>query len=172
MPLQHSNSTRLVILFPGEFSSTIRISLIEVSTQREQWYEALSYIWATEDGDCQLSSQIQRGDRIIWVTKNCELALRYLRKEDLPRTLWVDAICINQKDDKERGHQVGFMRDVYAKATEVVVLLGEASKDLASPLLVALSPQSEHMDPSSLLERIEGPKEGPELLASDFNSHI
>jgi hypothetical protein len=30
--------------------------------------------------------------------------------------LWVDAICINQKDTNERGHQVGIMRNVYSKA--------------------------------------------------------
>jgi hypothetical protein len=43
--------------------------------------------------------------------------------------LWVDAICINQKDVNERGHQVGIMRDVYSKAARVLIWLGEESKD-------------------------------------------
>jgi len=106
------------------------VSLNEVRSQDDHVYQALSYTWATEDGDCRRSRQIRYHNTRIYVTRNCELALRYLRKEDLDRALWVDAICINQKDDKERGHQVGLMRNVYSKATEVLVWLGESSKDV------------------------------------------
>jgi hypothetical protein len=87
------------------------------------------------------------------VTKNCKLALCYLRKEESGRVLWVDAICINQKDDKERGHQVGMMRDVYSKATEVLIWLGEASKDLGSsdPVTQSLDDQVLHSTSSTRL---------------------
>ncbi|KAH8794329.1 heterokaryon incompatibility protein-domain-containing protein, partial [Hyaloscypha sp. PMI_1271] len=127
-PLQRSDSIRLLTLHPGHFGSPIKISLAEVRSQKEGHdYEALSYTWATEDGDCERSSQIRCGGTRIRVTKNCELALRYLRKENSNRVLWVDAICINQKDNKERGHQVGVMWNVYSEATEVLVWLGESS---------------------------------------------
>jgi hypothetical protein len=62
------------------------------------------------------------------VTRNCGLALGYLRKTDSTWVLWIDAICINQEDDKERGHQVAIMRDVYSRAIEVLIWLGEARK--------------------------------------------
>ena len=134
-------------MHPGDFASPIQISLAEVRSQKEEHdYEALSYTWATEDGDCKRSSQIRCGGTRIWVTKNCELALRYLRKENSNRVLWVDAICINQKDNKERGHQVGMMRNVYSKATEVLVWLGESSKEMTTPDPVARSLATEEQN--------------------------
>jgi hypothetical protein len=137
-------------LHPGDFASPIQISLAEVRSQEEHDYEALSYTWATEDGDCKRSSQIRCDGTRIWVTKNCELALRYLRKENSNRVLWVDAICINQKDNKERGHQVGMMRNVYSKAAEVLVWLGESSKEMTTPDPVAQSLATEEQDTTPL----------------------
>jgi hypothetical protein len=138
-------------LHPGDFASPIQISLAEARSQGEHDYEALSYTWATEDGDRKRSSQIRCDGTRIWVTKNCELALRYLRKENSNRVLWVDAICINQKDSKERGHQVGMMRNVYSKATEVLVWLGELSKEMTTPDPVAQSLAAEGQDTTPLL---------------------
>jgi hypothetical protein len=138
-------------LHPGDFASPIQISLAEVRSQEEHDYEALSYTWATEDGDCKRTSQIRCDGTRIWVTKNCELALRYLRKENSNRVLWVDAICINQRDNEERGHQVGMMRNVYSKATEVLVWLGESSKEMTTPDPVAQSLATEEQDTTPLL---------------------
>lgn len=42
------------------------------------------------------------------------------------RTIWVDAICINQSDVKERNHQVHIMQRIYTNAASVVVWLGPA----------------------------------------------
>lgn len=41
--------------------------------------------------------------------------------------LWVDALCINQKDLEERSAQVRQMADIYGKAWRVVVWLGRQS---------------------------------------------
>jgi hypothetical protein len=38
-------------------------------------------------------------------------------------SLWLDQICINQSDPTERSHQVGFMRDIYRSASEVIICL-------------------------------------------------
>ncbi|KAE8454201.1 hypothetical protein EG329_005126 [Mollisiaceae sp. DMI_Dod_QoI] len=127
-PLQHPNSIRLLSLHPAEEQSPIHISLSEVRLQDAGSYEALSYSWATEDGDCERSSQIICSGASIYITKNCEAALRRLRDLNSERTLWVDAICINQGNDGERGHQVGIMRDIYSHATQTLIWLGEASK--------------------------------------------
>lgn len=43
--------------------------------------------------------------------------------------LWIDAICINQEDDDEKGQQVQSMAKIYAKASRVIVWLGEAAED-------------------------------------------
>ncbi|KAF8858835.1 hypothetical protein BDZ45DRAFT_689829 [Acephala macrosclerotiorum] len=72
-PLKHPDSIRLLLLAPGEMESPIQIFLAEFRLQENPPYEALSYTWATEDGDCSLSSQIRCGDARLWITKNCEL---------------------------------------------------------------------------------------------------
>jgi hypothetical protein len=62
------------------------------------------------------------------VTVNLEGALRHLRelhKADRHGfVLWIDALCINQKDVKERTSQVQMMGKIYARGEEVVVYLG------------------------------------------------
>lgn len=44
-------------------------------------------------------------------------------------TLWVDAICINQGDNAEKGSQVALMGDIYSNATAVLAWLGECGDD-------------------------------------------
>jgi hypothetical protein len=63
------------------------------------------------------------------VTKNAYLALRDLRYQEKDRILWIDALCIDQNDDKERGEQVQQMGSIYSKAERVIIWLGEATYD-------------------------------------------
>jgi hypothetical protein len=46
-----------------------------------------------------------------------------------PRTLWVDAICIDQDNDEERNHQVSKMQRIYSNAKLVLVWLGPTLQD-------------------------------------------
>lgn len=50
------------------------------------------------------------------------------RDADSARTIWVDAICINQDDVNERNHQVHIMENIYSQAAAVVVWLGSESQ--------------------------------------------
>jgi hypothetical protein len=43
--------------------------------------------------------------------------------------LWIDALCINQEDDRQRGHQVEMMGSVYLQASEVLIWLGTPDID-------------------------------------------
>lgn len=126
--LEHCNSIRLLTLHAGETLSPISISLHHVRLHDEAQYEALSYTWATEDDDASLSSVVKCDGVDIGITKNCESALGNLRSRDSDRVLWVDAICINQKDEEEKSLQVAKMRDIYRKATNVPIWLGGASE--------------------------------------------
>ncbi len=45
--------------------------------------------------------------------------------------MWADAICINQYDDTEKGHQVKRMGSVYENAEEVWLWLGKDTKGIA-----------------------------------------
>jgi hypothetical protein len=80
----------------------------------------------------------------VVVRENLYWALWNLsRRKDRPgerKSVWVDAICINQEDDKEKGEQVQGMGELYAQATTVVVWLGTAadSSDVAFDFLHAV----------------------------------
>jgi hypothetical protein len=63
------------------------------------------------------------------ITENLCTALKHLRYPDRDRILWIDAICIDQENDKERGYQVQQMGSIYRKAEQVVVWLGRATPD-------------------------------------------
>jgi Heterokaryon incompatibility protein (HET) len=80
-------------------------------------------------------------NRRLAVTQNLAEALRYLRYGKTLRILWVDAICINQKDLSERSKQVKRMNDIYLKARRVVVWLGPEADDstLVLELMAKLS---------------------------------
>ncbi|CAG8977320.1 hypothetical protein HYALB_00009191 [Hymenoscyphus albidus] len=125
-----ANQIRLIRLEP-KCSSGITASLFIASLNDAPKYEALSYTW----GNSHLHSSIQVDNSPFHVTQNLGTALENLMGSEV-RVLWIDAICINQKDDKERSDQVSKMRTIYAQASAVVVWLGNHSQH--STLAVSL----------------------------------
>lgn len=122
---------RLLILYPGNRQDPICCDIFHADVQSGLDYEAVSYTWATEDGDASLSQRIlcsyagSPKTTALAVTKNCASALRRIRDRNYERTLWVDAICIDQSNKEERGAQVRLMADIFSQATQVLVYLGE-----------------------------------------------
>lgn len=116
---------RLVSLLPGESSDPLRCQMLHVNLEDDPAYEAVSYTWATEEGDAQKSAIVLFTDSgtSIPITQNCVAALRQLRKRGCSRQLWVDAICIDQSNIKERNHQVGLMDKVFSCAWRVVMCI-------------------------------------------------
>jgi hypothetical protein len=129
---------RILCLYPGSQDDPIRCDLLHSSLDADIEYEALSYSWATEDGDDSLSQRIACayvGDEDVAdfpVTSSCASALRRLRLPSHERFLWVDAISIDHDNVQERNHQVGLMADIYAGASQVLVYLGEEDLGFAS----------------------------------------
>lgn len=110
---------RLLRLLPAkDFHDEVRCELFYSPLEA---YEALSYTW----GDAEVTIPILLHGIPHPVTTNLELALRYIRYKDRPRIMWVDALCINQKDISEKNHQVAQMREIFLDAERVVVWLGE-----------------------------------------------
>ncbi|KAH7131240.1 heterokaryon incompatibility protein-domain-containing protein [Dactylonectria macrodidyma] len=87
-------------------------------------YEAISYIWGTEDA----THQITIDGKSFSIRPHLLSILLALRLPNQSRTVWVDAVCINQRDVRERNHQVLQMNAVYAQARQVNVWLGEADE--------------------------------------------
>ncbi|KAK1671700.1 heterokaryon incompatibility protein-domain-containing protein [Colletotrichum godetiae] len=117
-------SFRLLILYPG--GSDIRCDIFQASLEPDENipYEALSYAWGCTD----LIEPISANGKRLFVTRNLFLALNHLRTEEA-RILWVDALCIDQSNLAERGHQVGHMAGIYRQAEQVLVWLGHSTQD-------------------------------------------
>jgi hypothetical protein len=128
------NEIRLISLLPGNGSKEIKCSMVHTALDRRITYEALSYAW----GKGQSSIRLITLDSVTFpITPNLWDALYHLRSEKVSRVFWIDALCINQIDDVEKGKQIRIMRDIYANASRVVIWLGKSSpkSDLAMDIL-------------------------------------
>lgn len=115
-----SDAIRVLRLFSNsDFDSGIQCELIETRLG-DIPYEAVSYTWGSMDKPCKITLNGFE----CYVMEHLYTALQYLRLLNRSRCLWVDAICINQDNVEERGHQVGQMRLVYEKAKGVLIWLG------------------------------------------------
>jgi hypothetical protein len=91
-------------------------------------YEALSYTWGSAEKTdiVYVQQDAAKGPtQYLEIGQNLASALRHLRHSTTTRTMWIDAVCINQLDIAERNEQVKRMVDIYKLAYRVVVWLGE-----------------------------------------------
>ncbi|KAK3338243.1 heterokaryon incompatibility protein-domain-containing protein [Neurospora tetraspora] len=115
---------RLLQLLPHENEDTAihcRLFCTTLDSKGTRPYEALSYVWGSEANPCSIFIN----GCAFTVRENLYAALLHLRDHSIQRTIWIDAICINQGDNEERGHQVQSMAKIYAKASRVIVWLGK-----------------------------------------------
>ena len=116
------DNIRVLNLLAGIGRSKLRGVLKVVSMDSKLPYEALSYTW----GSANRGRSIVLNDKYqLSITDNLFQALIRLRKSLKERTLWVDAVCINQANDTEKSDQVRRMGSIYFHASCVNVWLGE-----------------------------------------------
>ena len=103
------------------------VSLLEVPRPE---YETISYVWSAVE---KTAASIVLDGKEIDVPADTEQALRSIRLHTgaRERHLWIDAICINQRDVKEREQQVSIMGDVYRLSTGNLIYLGEDDGTIA-----------------------------------------
>lgn len=118
-------SLRLLKLLKGDFGDDIQCELIIGSIEHGIPYDALSYTWGTTEKVATIT--VDGG--IMGVTTNVYEALQQIRSSYESRYLWIDAICINQDNLRERGHQVQQMSVIYQKAERVVIWLGQGIEE-------------------------------------------
>jgi hypothetical protein len=138
-----NREVRLLRISPG-LSSMIHCELAHTSLETADTYKAISYAW----GDPYDTTVVTLEGREFPVTTSLYQALQKLRSTDEAVLVWADAICINQSNLEERGHQVQLMAEIYRAASEVVVWLGPEADDssAAIDLLRDLLNQSELED--------------------------
>ncbi|KAI8947025.1 heterokaryon incompatibility protein-domain-containing protein [Xylaria longipes] len=171
--LINSTQIRLLYLNPARrYEDDIFVELVPIEDENtgsedasQQAYEALSYHWGPGPADKPiyvygLRSNIKvdmadflslrrivpdyaKGQR-LYVRPNLDKALRNLRDKTTTVVLWVDAICINQPDEKiEKPAQIAKMKHIYNKASNVCIWLGdgkgESDKDRSKDFYAAMA---------------------------------
>jgi hypothetical protein len=116
---------RLVHILPGAWADPVSCQLNTASLDSYPTYQTLSYVW----GDPNITKPIDLDGCIFNVTLNLHAALRRLRCVVDIRVIWVDAICINQKDLDERTQQVALMDKIYKRCSEVLMWVGDWKGD-------------------------------------------
>ena len=140
--MNHNHDIRLLLVDkannPTDPNVPIECSFIVTSLQdNKHKYKALSYCWGAKDtgqfviirsSNAQVKSNQDRwrcaARPNFYVRCNLYSALLNFRRSDAPVLLWVDALCINQRNEDEKSAQVARMDEIYSKATNVCIWLG------------------------------------------------
>lgn len=104
----------------------VRDSFYKMTFGVEPYY-ALSYTWGelTEE-----TYSLSCNERELKIHRNLHEALPYLARRFSDMPVWVDAICINQSDPKEKQMQIPLMNRIYGVAKRVVVWLGKPDNNI------------------------------------------
>ncbi|KAF4952512.1 hypothetical protein FGADI_6747 [Fusarium gaditjirri] len=102
------------------------VCILRSVTRTEAEYYALSYEWGDESKNDPF---ITVNDRTVQVRANLLDALKSIRKPTEDLQLWVDAICINQSDLKEKSQQVAMMGETFKNAVGIISWLGPTKDD-------------------------------------------
>ena len=116
------NEIRLLEILPaksGDPEASVECKLFTCSLNDKPSYTALSYVW----GDPNDTKPIIVNCKEVQITINLKDALCQLQKDSV-RTLWADALCIDQANDDEKAQQVKKMTEIYRHATTVAAWLG------------------------------------------------
>jgi hypothetical protein len=140
LPLSDTTQVRLVGFESNptsENANSLSLScrLLAYKIEDAPQFVALSYNWGpARHGDIDElmthGNKIMLNGRVFEVTQNLKNALNSIRMRCLstadsePKLFWVDTICINQHDVKDRNAQVNIMGRIYSKAARVWIWLG------------------------------------------------
>ncbi|KAI1213194.1 heterokaryon incompatibility protein-domain-containing protein [Annulohypoxylon truncatum] len=105
-------------------TSKLECRLFEAGLDERPRYVALSYAWGS-----QASYQdeiLVQGVPFQLVPSQARL-LRALRSrvDGSPSAIWLDTLCINQRDYTEKGYQISLMDRIYMQAHDVIIVFGE-----------------------------------------------
>lgn len=119
-PLPPGECIRYLVLEPAKDQEPLVCNLHAAPLTEIPYFEAISYVW----GNSKKVAQVSCAGQNIRITANLRDALRRVRSLDSQRILWTDAICIDQKNRKEQGHQVALMGKIYGQANRTLICLG------------------------------------------------
>lgn len=154
-PITDRHEIRVLELLPGDFNDQLQGTLHHCSVEFEFdvesdprpynqryfrtrhglsmedltqpiWYTALSYTWGDPNPDTDCFMECDGFE--LRITHSLDVALRQFRKTDHSISMWIDQICIDQNNQREKELQIPLMSKIYRYAINTVVWLGEASE--------------------------------------------
>lgn len=96
---------------------------MSLDEDKDVQYQTVSYVWGSASAS-EVSFVTVDGSRIP-ITPNLKAFLHRIRDPKKTLTLWVDTICINQQDDKEKTQQVNMMHRIFRQCVRCLVWIGE-----------------------------------------------
>ncbi|KAH8669559.1 heterokaryon incompatibility protein-domain-containing protein, partial [Tricladium varicosporioides] len=115
-PVERTKSEiRLLKLHGANSWDIIKGSLISVPVSEAPPFEAISYRWASGN---EVPILLDR--KKFTVAGEVHKLLRTLRYRLEDRLLWLDSICIDQKNNEEKSWQIGFMNEIYSSSEKVI----------------------------------------------------
>lgn len=139
-PLPTDGHIRVLTLRPGETDEEIECRCEAVHLEDGK-YTAISYVW----GDANSRVQITCNEQKVTITANLAAALFAMRHETTPQTVWADAICIDQKNEREKEKQVKQMGQIYEQAERVIVWLAGDENGWAKTCLETIQEVNKYM---------------------------
>lgn len=126
-PLPQGNYIRLLEVCQDSLSHELvcKFNIVRLDDCRHK-YTAISYAW---ENQAPVSRIRFSNGQSIPLSLTLSTLFDSLRKNYRSFTLWIDAICINQKDTAEKSSQVRLMGQVYSCAEQLLLWLGESNRE-------------------------------------------
>ncbi|EPE32754.1 hypothetical protein GLAREA_07888 [Glarea lozoyensis ATCC 20868] len=163
-PLGDGPWIRILRLSPGMDRDPIKVSLQPVNLDDAvSQYDALSYVWGSDF----IAHAIDVDGCSFAIRDNLFKFLASIRDPEESLNLWADAICIDQKNTKEKNHQVQQMGRIYKGSRATRLWLGQGDKNVDSFLHSIAESQYKPPNESTVLK----PSQRSEL-SSEQNDKI
>jgi hypothetical protein len=155
---------RLINILPGTQQDQLQGVIIHVQSTSAPTYQALSYVWGTD----QQTKELVTPDGTLPISPSLSKALHSLRRKDQSITLWVDAICINQKDGREKEKQIRLLPVIFQNASITYAFLeGGDGSDNALEMLMQVRFKAAIEKRSRLYQPLDS-REGMETEEEDW----
>ena len=120
-PLLHEGYIRLLTVLRVDDTS-VHCTLRTYQQRLAPRYDAISYCWGTNTTSTSITCNglaLEVRQSVITLLKTC------LQRDHPDRPIWIDAICLNQKNSDEKAIHVPLMGEIYRLSTRTIVWLGE-----------------------------------------------
>lgn len=175
-PLRSDDYIRVIHVHSVDRIEGIKCTMRDINLGDSPHYQCLSYTWGNplldSSPDTERTFQLLCNGAYLTITSNLHNALCHLWKfaKDELDGIWIDALCINQNDNKERNQQVAMMTRIYKNAQRVIVWLGpedEDSHDIYEVLSLIVVHEETH---SGFLTQLEAAESSEDIAGMELPS--